>query len=157
MGGGKHPVYVRKYPQGSLFGNPVGYNFIEVGRTGIERSENGVLAGERNEFTSILDQLRDVPQEGDDVTLTIDAHAQRVADPGASVGDRLDPGASGARRRSVVALDPSTGAVEAMASVPGYDPNLVKNPNDLQAAEQGPSARRSSTGPPRAPIRPARR
>ena len=79
VGGGKNPVYVREYPQGALFGNPVGYNFIEVGRVGIERAENGFLAGERNEFASIIDQLRDVPQEGDDVTLTIDAQTQGVA------------------------------------------------------------------------------
>ncbi len=79
VGGGKHPVYVRSYPQGSLFGNPVGYSFVDLGQTGIERSENGALAGERNEFTSILDQIRGVPQEGDNVTLTIDSQAQQVA------------------------------------------------------------------------------
>ncbi len=51
---------------------------MQTGQTGIERSENGVLAGERNEFTSILDQIRGVPQEGSDLTLTIDANAQQV-------------------------------------------------------------------------------
>ena len=49
VGDGKNPIYVREYPQGDLFGHPVGYSFIEVGRSGIERSENGFLAGERNE------------------------------------------------------------------------------------------------------------
>jgi penicillin-binding protein A len=126
VGGGKNPVYLRRYPQGALFGNPVGYNFIEVGRVGIERAENGFLAGERNEFTSILDQLRDVPQEGDDVTLTIDAQTQRVATQALESAISSTAGASGAGG-SVVAIDPSTGAVEAMASVPGYDPNLVKD------------------------------
>jgi len=124
--GGKTPVYVRQYPQGSEFGNPVGYNFIEVGRVGIERAENGFLAGERNEFTSILDQLRDVPQEGDDVTLTIDAQTQGVAIQALQSAISSTAGASGAGG-SVVAIDPSTGAVEVMASVPGFDPNLVKN------------------------------
>src|SRR3954452_8640698 len=62
-GGGKKPVYVRDYPQGSLYGNPVGYSFVQVGQWGIEKSENAVLAGERNEFSSILDQLRGIPQE----------------------------------------------------------------------------------------------
>jgi len=126
VGGGKNPVYVRQYPQGSEFGNPVGYNFIEVGRVGIERAENGFLAGERNEFTSIIDQLRDVPQEGDDVTLTIDAGTQQVATQALESAISSTAGASGAGG-SVVAIDPSTGAVEAMASVPGFDPNLVKN------------------------------
>ena len=26
QGGGRHPVYVRRYPQGSEFGNPVGFD-----------------------------------------------------------------------------------------------------------------------------------
>jgi peptidoglycan glycosyltransferase len=125
VGGGKNPVYVRQYPQGSEFGNPVGYNFIEVGRVGIERAENGFLAGERNEFTSIIDQLRDVPQEGDDLTLTIDAQTQRVATQALQSAIASTAGASGGGG-SVVAIDPSTGAVEVMASVPGFDPNLVK-------------------------------
>ncbi len=126
VGGGKHPVYVRNYPQGSEFGNPVGYSFIEAGRTGIERFENGFLAGERNEFTSIIDQLRDVPQEGDDITLTIDAQTQGVATQALQSAISSTAGASGAGG-SVVAIDPSTGAVLAMASVPGFDPNQVKN------------------------------
>jgi penicillin-binding protein A len=126
VGGGKHPVYVRDYPQGSMFGNPVGYSFIEVGRSGIERAENGFLAGERNEFTSIIDQLRDVPQEGDDVTLTIDAQAQRVATEALQSAISSTAGASGGGG-AVVAIEPSTGAVQVMASVPGFDPNQVKD------------------------------
>jgi peptidoglycan glycosyltransferase len=124
-GGGAHPVYERSYPQGSLYGNPVGYSFVQVGQTGIEKSENAVLAGERNEFTSILDQLRGIPQEGDNVTLTIDSHAQQVATQALqnAIAQYGIQGAGGA----VVALDPSTGAVKAMVSSPGYDPNSVKN------------------------------
>ena len=125
-GGGKNPVYVRDYPQGSLYGNPVGYSFVQVGQTGIEKSENAVLAGERNEFTSILDQLRGIPQEGDNVTLTIDSHAQQVATQALQNMIASTPGASGSGG-AVVALDPSTGAVKAMVSDPGYDPNTVKN------------------------------
>ena len=127
QGGGKHPIYVRRYPQGSVFANPVGYSFVQVGQSGIERSENGVLAGERNEFTSIVDQIRGVPQEGDDVTLTIDSQAQQVATRALQSAIASTPGASGSGG-AVVALDPSTGAVKAMASVPGYDPNTVAQP-----------------------------
>jgi peptidoglycan glycosyltransferase len=125
VGGGAHPVYVRSYPQGSLYGNPVGYSFVNTGQVGIENSENAVLAGERNEFTSILDQVRGIPQEGDNVTLTIDSHAQQVATQALqnAIAQYGIDGAGGA----VVALDPSTGAVKAMVSDPGYDPNQVKN------------------------------
>ena len=130
VGGGKSPVYVRDYPQGSLYAHPVGYSFVEVGQSEIEKSENPVLAGERNEFTSILDEIRGTPQEGDNLTLTIDSHAQQVATQAlqnAIAQYGLDnPGGS------VVALDPSTGAVKAMVSLPGYDPNQVKNTSAFQ-------------------------
>ena len=117
VGGGAHPVYVRSYPQGSLFGNPVGYSFVNVGQTGIENSENAVLAGERNEFSSILDQLRGIPQQGNNVTLTINSHAQQVATQALqnAIAQYGINGAGGA----VVALNPSTGAVDAMVSEPG--------------------------------------
>jgi peptidoglycan glycosyltransferase len=126
VGGGKNPVYVRSYPQGSPFANPVGYSFVQTGQTGIERSENSALAGERNEFTSILDEIRGVPQEGDNVTLTIDSQAQRVATQALQSAIASTAGGAGSGG-AVVALDPSTGAVKAMASVPGYDPNTVKD------------------------------
>src|SRR5215211_10125 len=126
-GGGNQTVYVRHYPQGSLYANPVGYSFVQVGQTGIESSENSVLAGERNEFTSILDELRGVPQEGDNVTLTIDSHAQQVATQALQSAIASTAGASGFGG-AVVALDPSTGAVKAMASVPSYDPNTIIDP-----------------------------
>ena len=137
VGGGKNPVYVRKYSQGSLFGNPVGYSFVEVGQSEIERSENDFLVGDRNEFTSILDQIRGVPQAGDDVTLTIDSHAQQVATQALQQGQSTS-GANGAG--AVVALDPKTGAVKVMASVPGYDPNEVKNAATFKQLNKEPDA-----------------
>jgi len=121
FGGGRNPVYVRRYPQGALFGHPVGYSFVEVGRAGVESSENELLIGEENEFASIIDELRGEQPEGADITLTIDAEAQRIATEGlqAAITDPENPGAA------LVAIEPSTGAVRAMVSVPGYDPNDV--------------------------------
>src|SRR5436190_778620 len=138
VGGGAHPVYERSYPQGSLYGNPVGYSFVNVGQTGIENSENAVLAGERNEFSSILDQLRGIPQQGDNVTLTIDSHAQQVATQALqnAIAQYGINGAGGA----VVALDPSTGAVKAMVSEPGSDPNQVKNTDTYKQLNSDKSA-----------------
>ena len=127
QGGGPTPVYVRDYPADdpSVFGNPVGYSFVDVGRTGIELSENDLLSGEQNEFASIIDQLRNQPQEGGDVTLTIDAEAQRLAVQQLESAIASVPGAAGAGG-SVVAIEPDTGAVKVMASVPGFDPNQVQ-------------------------------
>ena len=71
--------YVRQYPQGSLFGNPIGYSFITQGNSGFELTENSVLTGQENEFISILDQIRGQSQKGSDIVTTLDASAQRVA------------------------------------------------------------------------------
>jgi peptidoglycan glycosyltransferase len=131
VGGGKNPVYVREYPQGAVFGHPVGYNFIEIGRTGIERAENGFLAGERNEFASIIDQLRDVPQEGDDITLTIDAQTQGIATQALESAIAANAPTSGVGG-GVVAIEPDTGAVRVMASSPGYDPNGLEDEGEFQ-------------------------
>ena len=130
QGGGRNPVYVRRYPEGALFGNPVGYSFVDIGRSGIESFENDILIGEENEFASIIDQLRDRQPAGADITLTIDAETQRIATDGlasAIAANAPGPGIGGA----AVALDPNTGAVRAMASVPGYDPNVVDQPGEF--------------------------
>ena len=117
--------YVRRYPQGSLFGNPIGYSFITQGTSGFERAENSVLTGEENEFTSILDQIRGQQRQGSDIVTTLDASAQRVATEQLTASG--NPGA-------VVAIEPSTGAVKVMASTPGFDPNQV--PDDLDSFNQ---------------------
>jgi len=138
-GGGSNPVYVRSYPQGSLFGHPVGYSYINVGQTGIERAENGVLSGEENEFASILDELRGRPQAGSSIQLTIDAHAQQVATQALENAIASTPGASG-HGGAVVAIVPQTGAVRVMASVPGYDPNAVKETRTFRRLNRDPLA-----------------
>ena len=140
VGGGRNPVFVRQYPQGELFAHPVGYSFIDVGRSGIELAENDLLVGEENEFATILDQLRDRTQAGADLTLTIDAEAQRIATEGLNSALSV-PGTGGA----LVAIEPATGAVRAMASVPSFDPNTVEDPGEfgrLNNAEGAPTFNR---------------
>nr|MBA2522407.1 penicillin-binding protein 2 [Solirubrobacterales bacterium] len=115
--------YIRSYPLGSLFGNPVGYSFLTQGATGLERSEQAVLTGDDNEFVSLLDQLRGHSQEGSDIVTTLNAQAQQVATD--QLAAQESPGA-------VVVIEPQTGAVRVMASTPGYDPNTIpENIGDL--------------------------
>jgi penicillin-binding protein A len=108
-------TFRRTYPVGPLFSHAVGYSYISLGRAGLEQSRNSALIGARDDVTSIFDQLRGRRREGDDVITTLDPKAQRVA---------LD--ALGGRRGAVVALEPKTGRVKVMASVPGFDPNRVR-------------------------------
>ncbi|HEY7619936.1 MAG TPA: penicillin-binding transpeptidase domain-containing protein [Solirubrobacteraceae bacterium] len=108
--------YVRTYPQGRLFSHAVGYSFVRQGRAGLERFYDDDLSGRSGDFGSLIDRLSGSEKEGDNLHTTLNPGAQRVA------LQQL-----GGRKGAVVALNPRTGAVEVMASVPGYDPNTIKN------------------------------
>ena len=107
--------YVRRYPEGALFGHPIGYSFVQYGDSEFEQFHNEELVGEGSEFSSIVDELLDEPQEGNDIVTNIDTEAQRVA-----LSDLEEQGFG-----AVVAIEPDTGAVEVMASNAPYDPNRV--------------------------------
>jgi peptidoglycan glycosyltransferase len=114
--------YVRTYPQGRLFSHAVGYSFVRQGRAGLERFYDDDLSGRNSDLGSLLDRLSGSEQEGDDLVTSLDPGAQRVALQ--QLGDR---------KGAVVALDPRTGAIRVMASVPGYDPNAVKSQSAFSA------------------------
>lgn len=126
-GSGASLRYVRDYPEGSTYGHPIGYSFIEYGNSEFEAFHNSELVGDENEFASIFDELRGKDPVGNDVLTSIDAGAQEAAFAG--LADR--PGA-------VVAIEPSTGAIKAMASVPPFDPNSV--PTDFEALNDDPGS-----------------
>ena len=71
--------YVRRYPEGSLFGHPIGYSFVRQGDSEFEQFHNDELIGEESEFSSILDELTGHRQEGNDVVTNLDPEATRVA------------------------------------------------------------------------------
>jgi peptidoglycan glycosyltransferase len=121
VGKGNNKIFVRHYPQGGLFGNPIGYSFVDRGRVGFELSHNDQLVGNKTEFLSILDELQGHAQVGDRVQSSLDPSAQRAAVDGLA-----------GRRGAVVALVPSTGEVRAMVSIPEYDPNVVQNAKAFQ-------------------------
>ncbi len=91
IGHGSSLRYVRRYPDGALFGHPIGYSFARQGDSEFEQSHNEELVGTSSEFGSILDQLSGRNQEGDDVVTNLDPTAQRVA-LNALAGDRLRSG-----------------------------------------------------------------
>jgi peptidoglycan glycosyltransferase len=114
---GSDTLYRRRYtPEARLFAHALGYDFLRIGRAGLERSRNSALAGEQNALTSVVDQLRGKRREGDNVVTNLDPAAQRVARE-----------ALGGRKGSVVALEPRTGKVRVMVSTPGYDPNALRS------------------------------
>jgi peptidoglycan glycosyltransferase len=127
VGRGDQRFYKRTYPVDGLFAHAVGYNFVQRGRSGIERSHDDDLTGDTNEFTTLWDELRGHEREGDDLVTSLDPNAQRVA-----------INALAGRAGSVVAIEPQTGRVNVMASVPGFDPNRV--PRDFAQLNRAPGS-----------------
>jgi penicillin-binding protein 2 len=83
------------------------YEFDLHGTTGFEQVE--VDAGGH----AVRTLERTAPVAGNDLTLTVDAKLQEIAEK-----------AFGTRRGPLVAIEPATGGILALVSVPNYDPNL---------------------------------
>ena len=136
------PYLTRRYPLGSLFAHVVGYvgrldaddqarldpvrykGTTRVGRSGVERSYENLLHGKPGyELVEVNADGRTqrvlethAPDPGKNLYLSIDVRMQRAAE--AAFAGR--PGAA-------VAIDPRSGQVLAMVSVPTFDANLFVN------------------------------
>jgi peptidoglycan glycosyltransferase len=112
---GSTGTYQRYYPDGAVYAPVTGYDSI-YGATGIEAAENNELAGTASslEVHNFISLITGKPRLGATVSLTISPLAQQAAYSALSTS-----GHSGA----VVAIDPKTGAILAMASFPSYNPN----------------------------------
>ncbi|MBI3140542.1 MAG: penicillin-binding protein 2 [Rhodocyclales bacterium] len=111
------------------------YEFDLHGQTGFEQVE--VDSGGR----AVRVLARSAPVSGDNLVLTLDMKLQQVAEK-----------AFGARRGAVVAIEPATGGILALVSMPGYDPNLFVDgitPQDWEAlntSEDKPMVNRALNG-----------
>ncbi len=106
-------AFSRRYPQGADYAHITGYDSPQLGRAGLEAAYNDFLLAEGEE-QDILRELFDTKREGYDLVLTVEPAVQEAAVE-----------ALAGRRGAVVALDPDTGAILAMASYPSFDPNEV--------------------------------
>jgi peptidoglycan glycosyltransferase len=110
--------YLRTYPTDGEYAPVTGFASLVYGFTGIERLDNDVLSGEdaRLLVRRLSDYVTGRKVAGGSVVLTLNPRAQRAAYDGLA-------GKVGA----VVALDPRTGAVLAMASRPSYNPTRLSS------------------------------
>jgi cell division protein FtsI/penicillin-binding protein 2 len=127
----------RVYPEGQLAAQTLGFvNSDGQGQYGIEGALNQRLTGTDGLLQSVTD-VRDVPltignnninkpaKDGDNIVTTIDRNVQSYAEK--ALADGLKK--SGATNGSVMVMDPQTGKIMAMASLPTY------NPGDLNAVQ----------------------
>jgi peptidoglycan glycosyltransferase len=120
--------FQRTYPDGQLYSNLTGY-YGFFGSTGIEKAEDDLLSGEDQRLfvRRISDLFTGRKVKGGSVVLTVKPEVQQAA-----------ANALGGRKGAVVALNPSTGAILAMVSQPGYDANPLASHDGRKAtsAEQ---------------------
>lgn len=138
--------YQRSYTEGAMYAPVTGYQSVIYGTSGIERSLDDELSGDSDSL--FLERMKAAASgrtpQGANVELTLDPEAQKAA-----------WNALNGRRGSVVALDPSTGAVLAMVSSPSYDPDRLSSHSrdtvreawsDLQADPDRPLTNRAIGG-----------
>jgi penicillin-binding protein A len=115
--------YLRTYPDGPEYAPVTGYYSLVIGGSGIEQAEDPVLAGTSNNlfFKRLSDEITGRTPQGGSVVLTLNPKAQDAAYQGLA-------GVRGA----VVALNPSTGAILALATSPSYDPSTLSTHNSTQ-------------------------
>lgn len=109
--------WMRSYPDAEMWAPITGYiNPVLVSRTGLEQSMNAALSGTgSSQFLARIERIvSGQPPRGSDVLTTIDPDVQRVAFE--ALGDY---------QGAVIAMEPDTGRILAMATSPSYDTNLL--------------------------------
>ena len=124
-------TYVRKYPNNNLAADVVGfYSQNNGGELGLELQYNDYLTGVNglsysyvNDGLEITNTTKEVT-DGYNVVTTIDYNIQKIIEDHIIAYNQESP----SKNTAVVAMDPDTGEILAMASYPTFDLN---NPRDL--------------------------
>jgi penicillin-binding protein A len=131
--------FLRTYSKAKQYAHLTGYYSYIYGSSGLELTQDEVLSGSdpRLFVNRVIDLVTSQEPQGGSVMLTVDRAAQRAAYQGL-----LD--LPGTAEGAVVALEPATGDVLAMASVPTYNPNRLAS-HDFTAT--GKAWKQISSGP----------
>lgn len=114
--------YKRTYKDGAMWAPVTGFVSQAYGANQLESIEDGILTGndDRLFFRNTLDMITGKAKEGGNVVTTLNSAAQKAA------YDGLAKRGKGA----VVAIEPSTGKILALASYPSYDPGTIAGGSD---------------------------
>ena len=127
----------RSFTHGPLAAQLIGTTDVDNnGLTGLELHYDGILRGQsgfvvmqrdgRGRLRPGVDPEREAPRNGQGLQLTIDLELQRVAEQELARGVRDAGAVSG----TVIAIEPATGEILAMASFPSFNPNRLNTATD---------------------------
>ncbi|MFJ9622797.1 peptidoglycan D,D-transpeptidase FtsI family protein [Streptomyces sp. NPDC101181] len=108
-------TYKRVWKDGPLWAPVTGYSSQAFDSSQLESLEDDILTGNSDQlfFDRTLSMFTGDKKTGGNIVTTLNGDAQKAAFDG--LGDK---------KGAVVALDPKTGAVLALASTPSYDPSV---------------------------------
>ncbi|MDB5180018.1 MAG: putative Peptidoglycan glycosyltransferase [Candidatus Saccharibacteria bacterium] len=138
---GFQAVSQRVYPEGALGAQILGFvDTTGQGQYGLEGYENGVLKGVDGYLQAVTD-VSNVPltigndnisvpkQDGKNIVLSVDRNVQSHVESALAAGLQKN----GAKKGSVLVMDPTNGKVLAMANLPTYDPGNYGQVADVAA------------------------
>lgn len=113
--------YKRTYKNGKMWAPVTGYASQIFDASKLEKLYDGILTGDDDRlfFNRTIDMFTGKKQRGGNVVTTLNADAQKAAYEGL-----------GNKKGAVVALDPQSGDVLAMASTPSYDPSTIADTSE---------------------------
>jgi len=153
---------IRDYQDGQLFAHLLGFtgkissqefkdldNYLitdYIGKQGIEKYYEGVLRGKPGEIlvekdalgNKVSEEVFSLPEAGESLVLWLDSGLQQKLTEALQANiERV-----GAKRAAAVAMNPKTGGVLALVSLPGFDNNLFSqgiSPEDFQGINEDPN------------------
>lgn len=133
----KDESYKRYYEYGSLYSHVIGYSYRQYGKAGLELEYNNTLLNiNENAAINEIKNIVSPTTEGNSIKLTIDHELQAKA-------RTLLKG----KRGSIVAMNPKTGEVYTMVSMPDFDAsNLKENWKEISENVNSPLLNRATQG-----------
>jgi len=124
--------YLRQYPKKQIYAPIVGYKPVNLGEVGIERAEDEFLSGASDKLFAdrVSAMFTGDESGGGNVVLSVRTKAQEVA------WKQLTNNERGVKKGSAIAINPRTGAIQAMVSMPSYDPNPLATHDTEDAAAE---------------------
>ena len=138
---GFQEVSQRVYPEGALAAQILGFvDNSGEGRYGLEGYENDELKGRDGVLQAVTDisnvpltigdkNIRTPKQDGKNIVLSIDRNVQSHTESALAAGLQRN----GAKKGSVLVMEPNTGRILAMANLPTYSPAEYNKVEDVAA------------------------